>query len=290
MEFGVVRSRQGYSLLDAAWAAGIRYVDTAPGYWDGQAYRHLAAWQATAGHRFRVVVKPGRPIRGGVPVSRLDLEGLYAEVDEAAAVLGPPDTILIKDPPALYFSGHQLADLMDQLANRYQAARIGLTSHRLAECSLLPQVSEPRTAVIEYNGLNWWSAAPLADELHRKGWMVWSMQPLANGFLGGRCSRGREFLPSIDWRRRISLGDWEVRNRAAKAFLTGFTQLFPGISPAVLAIAFCLSDRHVERITIGPKRVAQLDDFVAALSLAETADFRRVADARRRLISTSMNQ
>ncbi|MBR8657485.1 aldo/keto reductase [Achromobacter sp. Marseille-Q0513] len=101
------------------------------------------------------------------------------------------------------------------------------------------------------------------------GLMVWS--PLAGGLLSGKYgrdgsvdagSRRLEFdFPPVDRDRAYDCVD--VLRRLAEA---------RGVSPAQVALAWLLAQPVVSSVIIGAKRVDQLDDNLAAVGLALTAD------------------
>ena len=101
------------------------------------------------------------------------------------------------------------------------------------------------------------------------GLMVWS--PLAGGLLSGKYgrdgggdagSRRLEFdFPPVDRDRAYDCVD--VLRRLAEA---------RGVSPAQMALAWLLAQPVVSSVIIGAKRVDQLDDNLAAVGLALTAD------------------
>lgn len=101
------------------------------------------------------------------------------------------------------------------------------------------------------------------------GLMVWS--PLAGGLLSGKYgrdgsvdagSRRLEFdFPPVDRDRAYDCVD--VLRRVAEA---------RGVSPAQVALAWLLAQPVVSSVIIGAKRVDQLDDNLAAVGLALTAD------------------
>ena len=279
--YGSVLEETAFDVLDTAWTAGIRWIDTASSYGGGNGYKRLADWQAKSSLRFHLIVKPGRPLINGQPATRLQLEDLIIEISRAEAILGSPSVILIKDPPKESFRDQSILSIMDEVATRFPLAKIGLASCLLSECATLPITLVPRIVQVEYHGINWLTATPIISALAQKGWLIWGMQPLAYGFLGGRYS-AKSVFPDDDWRRQIPQQYQTMLAIAAKSFIERLTALVSGVPPSVLSIAFCLTNPNVERIVIGPKTKSQLDDALAALALSETSLFRElIADLMR---------
>ena len=103
------------------------------------------------------------------------------------------------------------------------------------------------------------------------GTTIWS--PLASGLLTGKHNAGiaadsRLAQPSLGWLQAAVLGEGEAgAERLAK--VRRFTALAAelGESPAQLAIAWCLRNRHVSSVILGASRVAQLEENLRALDV-----------------------
>lgn len=116
--FSAVGDEQATATLDAAWAAGVRYFDTAPHYGAGLAERRLGSFLADTGRPrdgFTVSTKVGRLLvpgdaalgdeafhgqRGLVRVRDYSAEGVYRSLAESLERSGLEafDTVLIHDP------------------------------------------------------------------------------------------------------------------------------------------------------------------------------------------------
>ncbi|HEY0333795.1 MAG TPA: aldo/keto reductase [Stenotrophomonas sp.] len=105
------------------------------------------------------------------------------------------------------------------------------------------------------------------------GLTVWS--PLASGLLTGKYAAagavaGRLAEPNQAWLRELVIGEpAERRLERARQFAQIAREL--GGSPAALAIAWCLRNRHVSSVILGASRVEQLLQNLAALALFEGA-------------------
>lgn len=258
-------------VLDAAWDAGLRWVDVAPGYGAGAGLRVLAGWQRRRGRTWHAVVKPGRAVGSDGPRSDVSVTGVAAELRDIEAVLPNPAGVLVKDPPGTAFADGSLSALLTWLARRDGAAVgsvVGIATHRLDLAARLGEPPVPGAVVqLEYHLLNRHVAVPAAATLAARGWRVWAMQPLAYGFLGGRYDATTRF-PADDWRSRIP-----ARVRAAFA---ASAALLPGWLPspvrerplAEAALAWCLADENVARVVVGPRRAEHVASAGRALALA----------------------
>ena len=124
--------------------------------------------------------------------------------------------------------------------------------------------------------------APLYAEFGL-GTTVWS--PLASGLLTGKYNAGvPEDSRFAHWGEDNPLRDARGQSRLERArrFTAVAGEL--GVEPAPLAIAWCLANPNVSRVVLGATRVAQLQQNLQALELAERFDepvWRRLEAATR---------
>lgn len=279
MGYGALDASSARRLLSAAWDAGIRWVDTAPSYGAGEGLRRVAAWQASTGRRLAIVMKPGRPLVAGEPVSRLAMADLERELRACEASVGPPSSILLKDPPRDALESGAAFEVIEELERRYPGVRCGFASHELAAAARAPRTTRERIAQLEVNGLSWRTSRAVAMRLRDAGWTVWAMQPLGYGFLAGR--RACTF-PTDDFRSRIPEPTQRALEAAAGSFLTAFRRALgahpsAALDAARLSLAFCLALPEVARVVVGPRSLAQLDGALEAERLARDPVVRAAA-------------
>lgn len=281
--YSPVSESQFTMVLDAAWDAGVRWIDTAPGYGGGEGITRLAAWQNAKARSWCRVVKPGRPLTVTGPHSDLSVPSLVAEVSECSRKIGSPQAVLIKDPPESTYHDGSLRALLARLADRWPVA--GIATHRLDLMPLLGNAPAGNLVVqMEFHLLNRFTAVRAADRAAKENWQVWAMQPLAYGFLGGRYTAGTRF-PSDDWRSRMP-------GHVRTALTAGAVALHRRLPSALreyplpqLALAWCLASSAVERVVIGPRTPEQFADAVTAAHLtAEPAVTEFIMDAHRLLL------
>ncbi|MEV7883408.1 aldo/keto reductase [Streptomyces sp. NPDC002817] len=151
--FSAVGDEQATATLDAAWAAGVRYFDTAPHYGAGLAERRLGSFLADTGRpraEFTVSTKVGRLLVPGDPalgdeafhgeqglvrVRDYSAGGVYRSLAESLERSGLEafDTVLIHDPDdhweeAVTGAYPALARLRDQGAVRAIGAGMNQTA------------------------------------------------------------------------------------------------------------------------------------------------------------------
>lgn len=291
-------------VLDAAYRAGVRWVDTAPGYGAGSGLVRLAAWQRSRGAAFQVVMKPGRPHGPYGPRSDLRIGSLRQEIDAGVELVGPPAAILVKDPPEEAFRDGGLAAVLGELTSAFPGTRVGVATHRLDLVPYLPEAStappgnpgptpgngppahhEPDVArpvvQMEHHAVNRTVAVPAAGHARQRGWEVWGMQPLAYGFLAGRYGPDTRFAAD-DWRSRLPRQARSALAAGARGFAASLPPPFASRSAAECALAWCLTDPSLQRIVVGPRTGAQFASVLRAMSLATDPRFTAYALSVRR--------
>ncbi|WP_371515243.1 aldo/keto reductase [Kitasatospora sp. NBC_01300] len=196
-----------HALLDAAYAAGVRYLDTARSY--GRAEEFVAQWLAehpeaaaevTVGSKWGYTYTAGWQTTGVAAheVKEHSTAVFDRQIHETRALLGPHlDVYLVHsvtpDSPALTDTAlhARLADLAGQ------GVRVGLSTSGPAQAdtirAALAVTADGRplfTAVQATWNLLEPSAAPALAEAHAAGWLVVVKEGMANGRLAGRNATG----------------------------------------------------------------------------------------------------
>ncbi|MFI5527618.1 aldo/keto reductase [Kitasatospora sp. NPDC051853] len=252
-------------LLDAAFAAGVRYLDTARSY--GLAEEFLGEWLAArpeAAGQVTVGSKWGYTYTAdwrtsGVPVHEVkehSPEVFDRQVAESRALLGKHlDVYLIHsvtpDSPAL--TDTALHEGLAALAA--QGVRIGLSTSGPAQAATIEAASgvtvagRPLFTAVQstWNVLEP-SAGPALREAHAAGWLVVVKEGMANGRLAGRNATGPETAPL-----------------RALAERTGHT-------PDAVALAAAAAQPWADIVLSGAATTAQLASNLTAAELALSPD------------------
>jgi aryl-alcohol dehydrogenase-like predicted oxidoreductase len=247
--------RRTHEVLDAAVAAGIRYVDAARSY--GRAEEFLRSWLGGRAVGREVVIGSKWGYRY-VGDWRLDadrhevkdhsLAGLRAQAAESFALLGPWLTLYqihsaTPDSPVL---GDE--SILDELARlRDQGIRIGVTVSGPSQGEVIRRalaVERGGAPLFQTIQATWnlleRSAEPALREAHEAGRGVIVKEPLANGRLGPR-------------------GDAGAAGPLAE------TALETGRSPDALALAAAVAQPWADVVLLGAVTVAQLRSNLGAL-------------------------
>lgn len=128
-----------------------------------------------------------------------------------------------------------------------------------------PSMEQPHYNLLERRRMER-ELAPLCEQ--GLGTTTWS--PLASGLLTGKYNAGvpagsRMDLPEMAWLQDLQLEP--SRLQRVRAFTALANEM--GVVPGVLAIAWCLRNRHVSTVILGASRVEQLAQNLSALALEQ---------------------
>ncbi|CAM3325406.1 General stress protein 69 [Deinococcus saxicola] len=251
-----------WNVLDAAWAAGLRYFDAARSY--GRAEEFLGGWLAERGHTATVGSKWGytyvanwRTDADTHEVKSHDLKTLERQWPETLeALVRKPDLYLIHSATletGVLEDVRVLARLAELTA---MGLRVGLSTSGPGQADTLRRALavtvdgvNPFNAVQATWNLREQSAGKALAEAHAAGWAVVVKEAVANGRLTGRGQ-----IPS-------SLAE-VCRELNA--------------SPDAVALAAALAQPWADVVLSGATTVEQLESNLRALELK--ADFPALAD------------
>jgi aryl-alcohol dehydrogenase-like predicted oxidoreductase len=253
-----------HRLLDAAYAAGVRYFDTARSY--GRAEEFVGEWLAARPQAADVTVgsKWGYTYTAhwrasGVPVHEVKEHSVAVfdrQVRETRALLGRrPDVYLVHsvtpDSPALTdrVLHARLADLAAE------GVRVGLSTSGPAQARTIRAAldvtvdGQPLFAAVQatWNLLEP-SAAPALAEAHAAGWWVVVKEAMANGRLAGRNATGPDTAA--------------LRSLAART----------GHSGDALALAAAAAQPWADKVLSGAATPQQLASNLTAAGISVTRD------------------
>jgi aryl-alcohol dehydrogenase-like predicted oxidoreductase len=254
---------QGIATIRHAIAAGLRYIDTAPGYADSEAVGGAALHGVDA----PVVLSTklgGRP----QPFDPRDRAALAASIDESRRLLGRDviDCLLIHEPdrPGQYdwWTGHEplsgpVLDLLIELKQRGVVRSYGLGGTTVTEMARLIETDLFDVVLTAFNySLLWREAAEsVIGRAAELGMGVIAGSPLQQGALAAR--HDAEIAHGAPW---LSAPRRE-QYRALYAVLDAWS-----IPIAEAALRFVASDPRVDCILNGARSPAEFDATCAALA------------------------
>ena len=282
-----------FEIMDAAFAAGVNFFDTADVYGqDGLSERVVGRWMASRGARDRLVLATKFRFRmhdgpNGTGASRrhivraceaslrrlgtdrIDLYQIHMQdldVPEEETLRALDD--LVRAGKVVYlgcsnYAAYRLVESLWTSDKRHLERFVSLQ----AQYSLLVRDLEREHV-------------PLCTR-HGVGILPWS--PLAGGFLSGKYTRGEKpaegsRLASPRWQRTLT----EHGNERGWATIDALVQVAAevGSTPTAVALAWLLTRPAVSSVVFGARTLAQLEGNLAARDVTLTDDQqRRLSDA-----------
>jgi aryl-alcohol dehydrogenase-like predicted oxidoreductase len=265
--FGPTDSATSLRCLDAAWDAGITFLDTANIYGLGVSESVIGDWLRSRKHRPVIATKAG--IVGG-PNRRIDNSAAYlrAELEGSLARLGVDHVDLF------YIHRHEEARPIEEVAGTLsdliREGKIG--GYGLSEVApyTLRRAHAVHPVRAVQNEYSLWTRQPdlgLIQACAALGVAFVPFSPLARGVFGRTVADPATMAPD-EFRLQIPRfqeGNWQRNQPAIAAFRAFAAQR--GTNPAALALAWVLSrGAHIIPIP-GTRHAAHVQDWLAASDL-----------------------
>lgn len=247
-----------WTLLDTAWAAGLRYFDVARSY--GRAEEFLGGWLQARGQAATVGSKWGytyvadwRTKAETHEVKTHDLATLERQWPETLAALGRPPELYLIHSATLETGVLDDKKVLAKLAELHeQGVRVGLSTSGSAQADTLRRALAVRVGGVNPFGAvqaTWnlleSSATDALAEAHAAGWTVVIKEGVANGRLTARGLTG--------------VGDVPTPLMAEAGRL--------GVTPDAVALATALAQPWADMVLSGASTVEQLRDNLRALEV-----------------------
>lgn len=267
--FGQGESReQAFAIMDAAWALGLRSIDTADAYGGGRSETWIGEWMRATGNRPRLTTKTYNPMEAGGDHG-LSRDRVLRQVERSLERFGVDriDVYLTHEPDPQTPIGETFGAFEELVA----AGTIGAygVSNVTAE-ELREAVSRGRPALVQ----NSFSLLDRGDEdeliplCAEHGIAYQAFSPLAGGWLAGKYRRGQAPPPGSRMTLRpepyLHLDDEHVYGGLEALERTAADR---GVSTAGLALAWLVADARVDSFIVGPRRPEHLDPVREALGL-----------------------
>jgi aryl-alcohol dehydrogenase-like predicted oxidoreductase len=271
---------QAFELMDAAWAAGIDWFDTADAYGGGRSERAIGRWIAARGVRPRLTTKTYNPMEAGAD-SGLKPDRIGRQLRSSLDRLGVDRVDLYLaheyDPevPLAETLGAFGAAQADGLIGAY-----GVSNFDAAQLEAALAAGAPRAVQNSYSLLARRDGREVLPLCARRAVAYLVFSPLAGGWLTGKYRRGAPYPAGSRMTQRPE---------PYQGFVTGPTfdaldrlqavAARRGSSLAGLALGWLLADDRVAQVVIGPGRPEHLAPAGEALRHPVTAAERAEIDA-----------
>jgi aryl-alcohol dehydrogenase-like predicted oxidoreductase len=262
---------QAFELMDAAWASGIGWFDTADAYGGGRSERAIGRWMASRGVRPRLTTKTFNPMAPGAD------HGL--KPDRIARQLRSSLDRLGVDRVELYLAHEYDPDVPPAESLRVLDAAqadgligaYGVSNFDASQLTAALAAGTPQAVQNSYSLLARQDERELLPLCSAQGVAYLAFGPLAGGWLTGKYRRGAPYPAGSRMTQRPE---------PYQEFVTGLTfdalgrlqaiAANRGTSLAGLALGWLLADDRVAQVVIGPGRPEHLAPVAEALRLPVT--------------------
>jgi aryl-alcohol dehydrogenase-like predicted oxidoreductase len=272
--FGHGESRdEAFAIMDAAWAMGLRWFDTADAYGGMRSETWIGDWIRETGNRPKITTKTFNPVEAGADHG-LGRDRVLRQAESSLVRLGVDrlDLYLAHEPDP----GTPVAETIgafEQLADRGLIAAYGASN--VDAPGLRHWLGSGRPALVQnsYSLLERGDEAEVIPLCAEHGVAYQAFSPLAGGWLTGKYRRGED-APAGS---RMTMRPEPYRHLEDDRVYDGLAALERaaaerGVSIAGLALAWALGG--TSSAVTGPRRPEHLEQAREALSLSLTAEER----------------
>jgi aryl-alcohol dehydrogenase-like predicted oxidoreductase len=266
---------EAFALMDAAFAAGITFFDTAASYGGGRSESWVGRWREERGAPVLLSSKVYWSVSGDSHDQGLSRERILREIEGSLERLRTDrlDLYLTHEPDP-DTSIEETLRALDELVRSGKVRAFGASNVDAAQLVDALDTSE-RLGLARYewvqNEYNLLQRAPedgVISVCDREGLGFTPFSPLAGGWLTGKYGRGRAYPPGS----RMTLRPEpyaELENEQTFHALEEFEAAAAdrAVEPATLAVAWVLSHPQVTAVVVGPRRPEQLETVLGAPEL-----------------------
>ena len=273
---------QAFELMDAAWAAGVTFFDTAASYGGGRSERWVGEWRAARQAPVVLSTKvywssSGDPADRGLSYTRIlrELEGSLTRLGVDAV-----DMYLTHEPDPETPIEETLRAL-DELVGAGKVQAIGASNLDARQLEAALETSE-RLGLArfewvqnEYSLLRRGAETDVLPLCRREGLGFTPFSPLAGGWLTGKYRRNGGYPAGSRMTLRPDpYRDLETDETFAAVDALSAAAAARGVEPATLAVAWVLAHPDVTAVVVGPRRPDQLASARAAADVQLTREER----------------
>ncbi len=266
---------QAFTLLDAAYEAGLTWLDTADAYGGGRSETYIGAWlRARRPEGIRITTKTFNPMAEGEDFG-LSPARVRRQIDTSLARLGVERVDLYLThawDPGVPIA--EVAGVFEELVAAGKIGMYGLSNVGAEELAAGLDVGAFAAVQDSYSLLDRDVEADVLPLCAEHGVWFQAFSPLCGGWLTGKYRRGEE--PPEGSRMTLRSGPYE--HLRTDAVFDALEELERRGDMATLSLAWLLADPNVS-VIIGPRRPDQLAPALDALTTQFSADERSAISA-----------
>jgi aryl-alcohol dehydrogenase-like predicted oxidoreductase len=254
------------ALMEAAWARGLRWFDTADAYGGGRSERWIGEWIERSGNRPRVTTKTFNPMEAGADRGLLRARVLRQAASSLERLQIDRIDLYLTHAPDPNTSIGETHGALEELLSQGAIAAWGVSNVDGAGLEEWLRHGRPALVQNSYSPLDRGDEADVIPLCREHGIDYQAFSPLAGGWLTGKYRRGTPPPPGS----RMTIRPEPYRHLDAEWVYDGLEKLereaaSRGVSLAGLALAWVLA--RTSSLVVGPRRPEHLDPVGEALAL-----------------------
>ena len=254
---------EAFAIMDAAWAAGIRWFDTADAYGGGRSEAAVGKWIRATGNRPRLTTKTYNPMDAGEDHG-LAPDRILRQIETSLERLGVDrvDFYLAHE----YDSETPYAEsarAFERLVEEGTIGAYGVSNFDATQLTEALEVARPSLVQNEYSLLERADEAEILPLCAVHGLDYQAFSPLGGGWLTGKYRPGEPHPEGS----RMTLRPDPYRHLDAERVHAAVEGLRQRGDSATLAVAWVISAPGVSAAVVGPRRPEHLEPALAARDL-----------------------
>jgi len=267
---------EAFAIMDAAWAAGIRWFDTADAYGGGRSEAAIGRWRASTGNRPALTTKTFNPMDAGHD-GGLGRDRILRQIENSLERLGVErvDLYLAHEfDPDVPLS--ETLGTFEELVEQGVVCAYGVSNFSAEQVERAAELGRPGVVQNEYSLLFRGDEGSLLPFCAERGIEYQAFSPLGGGWLTGKYRAGEAFPQGS--RMTLRPGPYEhlVEDRIFLAIEELQAEAAErDLDLPTLALAWVLAHPAVTAIVVGPRRPTHLEPALHALDVPLSEEERR---------------
>jgi aryl-alcohol dehydrogenase-like predicted oxidoreductase len=267
---------EAFAIMDAAWAAGIRWFDTADAYGGGRSEATIGRWLAETGNRPAITTKTFNPMDAGED-SGLARDRILRQIETSLERLGVERVDLYlahefdRDVPL-----EETLGAFEELVDQGVVGAYGVSNFTAEQVERAVELGRPQVVQNEFSLLFRDDEQELLPLCADQEISYQAFSPLGGGWLTGKYRAGEAFPHGS--RMTLRPGPYEhlVHDRTFLALEELQAEAAEReLDLATLALAWVLAHPAVTAIVVGPRRPTHLEPALRALDVSLSEGERR---------------